>query len=147
MRRNGKPQSARHGLQTKFAKKAVNIAGYVLASAIVAMAMAYWPASAGDILIRLDLVPGRLAAAAVPDRTHKSDRLAISFEQRWSAVPARAAEVRDSKSGRESPRAERRIEKIPFSCELAFSRIISKGNFSTRCIAAIGADARLAAAE
>jgi hypothetical protein len=123
------------------------IAGYVLASAVVAMAMAYWPASAGDILIRLDLVPGRLAAAAVPDRTHKSDRLAISFEQRWSAVPARAAEVRDSKSGRESPRAERRIEKIPFRCELAFSRIISKGNFSTRCIAAIGADARLAAAE
>jgi hypothetical protein len=147
MRRSGKPQSARHGLQTKFAKKAANIAGYVLASAIVAMAMAYGPASAGDILVRLNLVPGGLAAAAVPDRTHKSDRLAISFEQRWSAVPTRAAEVRDGKSGRESPRAERRIEKIPFSCELAFSRIISKGNFSTRCIAAIGADARLAAAE
>jgi hypothetical protein len=30
MRRNGKPQSVRHGLQTKFAKKAVNIAGYVI---------------------------------------------------------------------------------------------------------------------
>jgi hypothetical protein len=147
MRRSGKPQSARPGLQTKFAKKAGNIAGYVLASAIVAMAMAYWPTSAGDILVRLNLVPGRLAATAVPDRTHKSDRLAMSFEQQWSAVPARAAEVRDSKSGRESPRAERRIEKIPFSCELAFSRIISKGNFSTRCIAALGTDARLAAAE
>src|SRR5271166_206812 len=99
MRRSGKPQSARHGLQTKFAKKAANIAGYVLASAIVAMAMAYWPASAGDILVRLNLVPGRLAAAAVPDRTRKSDRLAISFEQRWSAVTTRATEVRDSKSG------------------------------------------------
>lgn len=145
MRRSGTPQSARHRLQTKFAKKAGNIAGYVLASAIVAMAMAYWPTSAGDILVRLNLVPGRLAATAVPDRTHKSDRLAMSFEQQWSAVPARAAEVR--KSGRESPRAERRIEKIPFSCELAFSRIISKGNFSTRCIAALGTDARLAEAK
>jgi hypothetical protein len=106
------------------------------------MAMAYWPASAGDILVRLNLVPGRLAAAAVPDGTHKSDRLAISFEQRWSAVPTRAAQI-GSKSKHDPPRAER----IPFSCELAFSRIISKGNFSTRCIAAIGADARLAAAE
>jgi hypothetical protein len=43
-------------------------------------------------------------------------------------------------------RAERRIEKITFSCELAFSRIISKGNFSTRCVAVIGTDSRLAAA-
>lgn len=146
MRRSGKPQSARPGLQTKFAKKAGNIAGYVLASAIVAMAMAYWPTSAGDILVRLNLVPGRLAATAVPDRTHKSDRLALSFAQRWSAVPERAAEILGSKSKHEPPRAETRIEKIPFSCELAFSRIISKGNFSTRCIAAIGADARLAAA-
>ena len=38
MRRSGKPQSVilrRHGLQTKFAaKKAANIAGYVLASAV-----------------------------------------------------------------------------------------------------------------
>jgi len=145
MRRSRRSQSAPHGLQTRFAKKAVNIAGYVLV--IVAMPMAYWPASAGDILVGLNLVPGRLAAAALPDRTHKSDRLAISFEQRWSAVPMRAAGVRDSKSERESPSAERRIEKIPFSCELAFSRIISKGNFSTRCIATIGTDTRLAATE
>ncbi len=103
------------------------MAGYVLASAIAAMALAYGPAAAGDILTRLNLVPGRLAAATVPDRTHKSDRLAISFEQRWSAVPARAAEIRDNKARREPPRGETRIEKIPFSCELAFSRITSKG--------------------
>ena len=41
MRRSGNPQSVRDGLQTKFTKKTVNIVGYVLASAIVAMAMAY----------------------------------------------------------------------------------------------------------
>lgn len=121
------------------------MAGYLLASAIAAMALAYGPAAAGDILARLNPVSGRLAAATVPDRTHKSDRLAISFEQRWSAVPARAAEIRANKARRE-PRGETRIEKIPFSCELAFSRIISKGNFSTRCIAAISADTRLAGA-
>jgi hypothetical protein len=142
MSRSGKPQSVRHSTQTKFAKKAASI----LASGIVAMAMAYGPASAGNMLERLNLIPGRPVAAAAPDRTHKSDRLALSFAQRWSAVPERAAEILGSKSKHEPPRAETRIEKIPFSCELAFSRIISKGNFSTRCIAAIGADARLAAA-
>lgn len=142
MSRSGKPQSVRHSPQTIFAKKAASL----VASGIVAMAMAYGPASAGNMLERLNLIPGRPVAAAVPDRTHKSDRLALSFAQRWSAVPERAAEILGSKSKHEPPRAETRIEKIPFSCELAFSRIISKGNFSTRCIAAIGADARLAAA-
>lgn len=121
--------------------------GYGLASAIAATAMAYGPASAGDILVRLNLVPGQVAAAAVPDRTHKSDRLALSFEQRWSAVPAQAAAVRDNKIRREPPRAAARIEKIPFSCELAFSRTISEGNFSTRCIAAVDANTKLAAAQ
>jgi hypothetical protein len=121
-----------------FAKKAVNIVGYVLASAIVAMAMAYWPASAGDILVRLNLVPVR--SAAVPDRTDKSDRL-VSFEQRWIAVAPAIAQ------GRVKPQTDTRSEKIPFSCELAFSRIISKGNFSTRCVAAVRAGARLAAVE
>ncbi len=147
MRRSGKPQSVPPRPQTKFAKKVVSMIGYVLAGAIVAMAMANWPASPGDILVRLNLVPGRVAAAAVPDRTHKSDRLAISFEQRWSAALARAAEIRDNKSRHEPPRGETRIEKIPFSCELVFSRIISKRNFSTRCIAASGTGARLAIAE
>ena len=61
--------------------------------------------------------------------------------------PARAAEIRDNNGRREPPRGETRIEKVPFSCELAFSRIISKGNFSTRCIAAIDADVRVATAE
>ncbi len=145
MRNNAKSPSV-HSRQTKFAGKLVNIIGYVLASAIIAMAMAYWPASAGDILERLNLVPGRVAAAAVPDRTHKSDRLVISFEQRWSAVPARAAEIRDIKSRRDPPRGETHIEKVPFSCELAFNRTISTGNFSTRCIAAIGTNSTLAAA-
>ncbi len=143
MSRSGKPQSVRHSPQTKFAEKAASI----VASGIVAMAMAYGPASAGNMLEGLNLIPGRpVAAAAAADRTHKSDRLALSFAQRWSAVPERAAEILSSKSKHEPPPAETRIEKIPFSCELAFSRIISKGNFSTRCIAAIDADARLAAA-
>ncbi len=146
MRRNGRPQSVPRP-QTKFAKNVTNIVSYVLASAVVAMAMANWPASAGAILENLNLVPARVAAAAMPDRTHKSDRVAISFEQRWSAVPALAAEIRDNKGRRQPQRGETRIEKIPFSCELAFSRTISKGNFSTRCIAAVGTDARLAAAE
>jgi hypothetical protein len=145
MRRSGKPPSVRHRPQTKLTKKAVSMVGYVLASAIVAMVMAYWPASVEDILVRLNVFTGRLAAAAVPDRSHKSDRLPLSFEQQRSAEPV--AQTLGSKNEHEPPRAEGRIEKIPFSCELAFSRIISKGNFSTRCIAAIATNTRLAAAE
>lgn len=138
MNRNRKPPSVRQNAHAKFAEKAVRIVSSVLASAIVATAMAYWPASAGDLLEKFNLVPGQAATVAVPDRTHKSDRLAISFEQRWSAVPARAAEISANKSRRDPPRGETRIEKVPFSCELAFSRIIRTGNFSTRCVAAIG---------
>lgn len=62
MRRSGKPQSDRHGLQTKFAKKAASIVGYVLASAIVAMAMAYWPASAHSGKIKPN--PGRFGCGS-----------------------------------------------------------------------------------
>ena len=114
---------------------------YVLGSAIVALAMAYWPASSGDMLAKFNLLPGHLASAVdLPNRAHKSDPLGISFEQRWIAVPPAAAQ------GRGKPQTDTRMEKIPFSCELAFSRIISKGNFSTRCIAAIGTDARSTAA-
>jgi hypothetical protein len=143
MRNIETPQSV--GLANK--NKIVSIIDYVLASAIIAIAMAHWPASVANILARLNLAPGRLAAATVPDRTHKSDRLAISFEKRWSRVPAQATEVLGSNSGRETPRVERRIEKIPFSCELAFSRIISKGNFSTRCIAGSDVSLKVALAD
>jgi hypothetical protein len=97
--------------------------------------LAYWPASAGDALAKLSIVRAELTAQ-IPDRTHKTDRLPqVSFEQRWSAAPAQSNPVRSDSGQRNQPQAERRIEKIPFSCELAFSRVVTKGNFSTRCMA------------
>jgi hypothetical protein len=145
MARGEQPEFVQYALKTKFAKRAVNIVSYALASAIVATSMALWPASTKDIVARLNLVPER--AVTVSDRNHKADRLATSFEQRWSTIPAPAAQARGTKGERQSPQAGRGMEKVPFSCELAFSRTISNGNLSTRCIAAIGANTRLATAE
>jgi hypothetical protein len=101
--------------------------------------MVYWPASAGNILTKFNIVPTHLTSASdIPDRTHKADRLAaITFEQRWRTVPAIANRIRSDNNQHKKPQAEGRIEKIPFSCELAFSRLVSKGNFSTRCMARV----------
>ena len=112
---------------------------YAVISAIAAFLLAYWPASAGNLLAKFNDSPTHLTSASdIPDRTRKADRLpAITFEQRWSAVPALANRIRRDSSEHKQPQAERRIEKILFSCELAFSRLISKGNFSTRCVARV----------
>jgi hypothetical protein len=120
-----------------FYKRSLGAIAYVLLSAMVALLLAYWPASAGDILARLKVVPTHLTSV-VPDRTHKGDRnLGMSFDQRWSAVPALSNQIRTDNDQQKQPRVEGRIEKIPFSCELAFSRVITKGNFSTRCMARV----------
>jgi hypothetical protein len=112
---------------------------YTIVSAIIAFCMAYWPASAGNILTKINVLPVYLTFASdVSNRIHKADRLSgVSFEERWSAVPTPSAVIGGDKNRREAPRAESRIEKIPFSCELAFSRLVRKGNFSTRCIAGL----------
>ena len=125
--------------QNGFCKGSLGAISYAVISAIVAFLLAYWPASAGDILAKLNIVPTHLTSASdIPDRTHKADRLtAMSFEQRWSAVPGISSGIRSDNGQRKQPQAEGRIERIPFSCELAFSRIIRKGNFSTRCIARV----------
>ncbi len=98
---------------------------YALLSGFAALWLAYWPAAANAVLAKLRVIPVDFTSAAqIPERAHKTDRLPlISFEQRWSAVPAK------------QPQAQRRTETIPFSCELAFSRLVKKGNFSTRCMA------------
>jgi hypothetical protein len=59
----------------------------------------------------------------------------MSFAERWSAVPTSSAVIGGDKNRHEAPLAKGRIERIPFSCELAFSRLVTKGNFSTRCMA------------
>ena len=110
---------------------------YAAISAGLAFLLAYWPASAGDILTKLNIVPQYVASvSALPDRIREADRFSgISFEQRWSAVPGLPSGVRSDNNQHKKPQAEGRTEKIPFSCELAFSRLITKGNFSTRCVA------------
>jgi hypothetical protein len=120
----------------QFCKTILSAISCTVLSGIVALLLAYWPASAGgDVLAKLNIVRAELTAQ-IPDRTHKTDRLPqVSFEQRWSAVPGQSNPIRSDSGQSKQPQAEHRIEKIPFSCELAFSRLVSKGNFSTRCMA------------
>jgi hypothetical protein len=49
---------------------------------------------------------------------------------------------RNGKRNEREPLAGGPIEKLPFNCELAFSRLVQKGNFSTRCIAGIDSSER-----
>ena len=113
---------------------------YIVLSGFVALLLAYWPAAASNVLAKLSMVRAELTTQS-PDRTHKTDRLPqrsfeqLSFEQRWNAVPAPSNSVRSDSGQRQQPQAARGTEKIPFSCELAFSRLVTKGNFSTRCMA------------
>jgi hypothetical protein len=114
-------------------KRPPNTITYAIASGMIASLLAYWPSSAADVPTRLNIIPARHTTASDNGgATHKADRLAISFEQRWSAVPMRSPELRGE---RKQPRAEVPVETVPFSCELAFSRLVKKGNFSTRCVA------------
>jgi hypothetical protein len=146
MHTSGQHESSRHishqafrnpGLLASFYKKTLIIVSYTTACAVVALAMAYWPASAGNILTKLNVLPAHLTSASeASNRILKADRPSgLSFAERWSAVPTPPAVIGD-KDRREAPQAERR-KSIPFSCELAFSRLVTKGNFSTRCIAGL----------
>jgi hypothetical protein len=130
-------------------KKSLTIASYVAAGAIAAFWTAYWPASAGNTLTKLDIASTQLTPVSDSfDRPNKTDRLpGVSFEERWNAMPSSQVPTRDRKSQHEPPQAGGLIENIPFSCELAFSRLVTKGNFSTRCLASMDTMTKLAAAE
>jgi hypothetical protein len=123
-----------------FWKKALTLTSYAAAGAIIAFWTAYMPASAGNILTKLnisakDLVPVFDASG----QGDKSEQFrGATFDERWDAVPApQGAQSGDRKSEHETPRTGEHAEKIPFSCELAFSRLVTRGNFSTRCIASL----------
>lgn len=95
---------------------------YALASAIVALWMAYLTDVA---LTKLSSVPQHLASNETVDRTYKGDRLAIvNFDGSSNGL----AHVEESGS-------ERRAERIPVGCEPAFSTLVKVGNFSRRCLA------------
>jgi hypothetical protein len=132
-----------------FGKRALALASYTTAGAVIAFWTAYWPASAENILTKLNIARQPTPVSDVSNQLNKTDRLpGVSFEERWNAVPVpQATKTRERKTEHEPPQAGERAEKIPFSCELAFSRLVTKGNFSTRCIASITATTRIAAAE
>ncbi len=97
MHRNGQHESAPHigdrafrnaRPRTSFYKKTLIIVSYATACAIVALGMAYWPASAGNILTRPNVLPAHLTSASdVSNQIHKAERFSgASFDERWSAT-------------------------------------------------------------
>jgi hypothetical protein len=129
-------RSSRGGLW----RKTLTLTSYAAAGAIVAFWTAYWPASAGNILTKLnmnskDLMPVSDASGQID----KAEQFrGATFEERWDAIPAsQGVRGGERKSEHEPPQSGDRAEKIPFSCEMAFSRLVTHGNFSTRCIASL----------
>jgi hypothetical protein len=119
--------------QNQRVRRHLSAISYAMVTGIVALLLAYWPVSAGNILAKLRMSQADQISTS---QVLKASRLYVMpFEQRWSAVPAQSYSIRGDSGQREQPQSERRIEKIPFSCELAFSRLVTKGNFNTRCMA------------
>jgi hypothetical protein len=120
--------------QPNYCKNALTGIGYAVGSTIVALCI--WPASAGDIVAKFKAPAVATFTSDLLNQIAKENRFTqISFQDRWSAVPASVTEPAD-KNSRHEPR-EGGVENIPFSCELAFSRLVRQGNFSTRCVASI----------
>jgi hypothetical protein len=124
----------------RYHKKSLLPVSYAVGSAIVAFCI--WPVSGADIAPKFNASTVSTFTSKVSNRTPKENRLTgISFQERWNAVQVPTAESNGKKNERE-PRAGGPIEKLPFSCELAFSRLVKTGNFSTRCISGIDSSKR-----
>jgi hypothetical protein len=123
-------------------------ASYTIVSAFAAFCVVCLPTSAENSLMKSNETPTALTSVSdVANRIQKANRPSgIPFEARWNAVLAPSTGTRNDQSQYETPWAETHIEKIPFSCELAFSRLVKTGNFSTRCVATAETSRKLAAA-
>ncbi len=98
---------------------------HALATAIVVLWIAYLPLVTSTIMTQLNVVPRHLTSHQAIDRFHKSDRIAnMKFDDRWSAI-----------ANNRASRATQRLERIPYGCDAAFSRLVKTGNFSVRCTA------------
>ena len=125
-----------------FWKKALALTSYAAAGAVIAFWTAYWPASAGNVLTKLSITSkGLTPVSDASGQVDKAEQFrGATFEERWDAIPApQGAKSAERKSEHEAPQSGERAEKIPFSCEMAFSRLVTHGNFSTRCIASLDA--------
>lgn len=123
-----------------FWKKALTLTSYAAAGAIIAFWTAYWPASAGNILNKLNIASkDQMPVSDASGQGDKTEQFrGATFDERWDAVPApKGAQSVERKSEHQVPQSGEHAEKIPFSCEMAFSRLVTHGNFSTRCIASL----------
>ena len=132
-----KPLS-RRDLPAASRRKIVAVGAYWIAGGVAAFFVAQlWSVAGGSGAAANSTNNSGPVASYTVERLGKGDRLSIaSFDARWSAIgPTRQF----------TPAAAKRVSKIPFGCEGAFSVTLKIGNFSTRCLAAIEGAPRLAA--
>jgi hypothetical protein len=120
---------------------------YALASAIIALWIAYLPTFLSNILTNFEIVPTHLSSASDSiNRANKGDQLtSVRFNDRWNAVATMTTETRGENGvhARATDPAKN-IQRMPVGCEPAFSTLVKTGNFSARCIASAAIPTRLA---
>jgi len=115
-------------------KNALTTIRRAVGSTIVSLCI--WPGFYGDIMASFNAPLLVTSTSSASNQIHKENPLPrTSFKDRWSAAPAPV--VAPTRKKNEHEPQEGGVEKIPFSCELAFSRVVREGNFNTRCIAGI----------
>jgi len=110
---------------------------YALASAIIALWMAYLPTLTGSILTNLNILPQYLPSASDSvNRANKDGQLtSVRFDDRWNAFAAMTIQTlgENGVDARATDPAKD-TQRIPVGCEPAFSPLVKAGNFIARCL-------------
>jgi predicted anti-sigma-YlaC factor YlaD len=71
--------------QEPHGQRLLMMSAYLIASAIIALWMAYWPTVTGSILTTLNALPQHLTEASYTvNHLNQGDRLTVRFDDRWS---------------------------------------------------------------
>jgi len=134
MSSSGRCAAAKPEAERSHYRNALTTICRAVGSTIVALCI--WPGFYGDIMAIFNAPLLVTSTSSVSNQIYKENPLAqTSFHDRWSAASAPVVAPTAEKNEHEPQ--EGGVEKIPFSCELAFSRVIREGNFNTRCFAGI----------
>lgn len=109
---------------------------YALASAIIALWMAYWPIIIGSIPTNLNILPQQSSASDSVNRVNKDGRFTrIRFDDRWNALAAMTIRtLGENGAHARATDPAKDTQRIPVGCEPAFSPLVQARNFTARCL-------------
>jgi hypothetical protein len=117
--------------------KITMMVAFALASAIIALWMAYLPTLTGSIPTNLNILPQYLPSASDSvNRANKDSQLtSVRFDDRWNALAAMTIQTlgENGVHARATDPAKD-TQRIPVGCEPAFSPLVKAGNFIARCL-------------